>query len=359
MGFPSSICMGADQPLTSAKARKFQTGGLASGIAMVVVFMLAVSYARGLQSLLLKPVTESVCQPANDQPIGSCILSKSVNVIQQILSGRHGFSIPGQWTFLSRDSSVLLPCAVPFAISSGDLTPARQSYAQNEIAQALRFVELSRLTNSNTSTEQWTLRLIAAMLQLQMRQHRDAWRTLQSALSWRNRQDRQAALSNSETVIEPGDWLVMATVALGVDEIDTAERYASEAIQRIEQCRACCAADLLRDTRADAMTVFATIRLCQQRYQEAEMLLQLAHDAYLQAGDMQQLAVSLVLLADVEFHSGSALSAKYLLCESERILDEECDATRHDRIAGLKQIIDLRVRSFRGSGRRLADVSLN
>lgn len=282
-----------------------------------------------------------------------------MNVIQQILSGRQGFSIPGQWTFLPSDSNVLLPCAVPFAISSTDLTPARQLYVQNEIAQALRFVELARLAKSGTSTEQWNLRLIAAMLQLQMRQHRDAWRTLQSALSWRNRQDRQAKLPNSETVIAPRDWLVMATVALGVDEIDTAERYTSEAIRCIEKRPACCAADLLSDTRADAMTVFASIRLCQQRYQEAEMLLQLAHDAYIQAGDMQQLAVSLVLLADVEYHSGSTLSAKYLLCESERILDEECDAMRHDRVAGLKQIIDLKVRSYRGNGRRPADVSLN
>jgi tetratricopeptide (TPR) repeat protein len=238
-----------------------------------------------------------------------CALLKPVNVTENLLSARDGFCVPGQWSFVSSDFDVLLPCVVPFVIAASDLTPARQLYAENELAQALRFVELSRMTKTTDSIEQWNLRLIAAMLQLESRQPNEAWRTLQSALSWRNRLENQAMSADLLPAIEPREWLVMAIVALGVNELDTAERYASEAIGRIQDQPFCCVADLLCDTRADAMAVFATIRLCQQRYQEAEMLLQLARDAYLQAGDMQQLVVGLILLADVEFNSGSLMSA--------------------------------------------------
>lgn len=282
-----------------------------------------------------------------------------MNVIEHLLNSRDGSSVPGQWSFLPSDGDVLLPCAVPFGLTEVDLTPAVQSYAEHEITQALRFVELSRLTNPRNSSEQWALRLIAAMLQLEAGQPRDAWRSLQSALSWRNRRERQTTTPDSVPIIEPGEWLVMATVALGVQEFDTAELYASEAIGRIEAQPYCCAADVLCDTRADAMTVFATIRLCQQRYQEAEMLLQLSHDAYIQAGDLQQLVVSLTLLADVEFHSGNSMGAKYLLCECDRILNEDCDTTRHCRVFRLKHVVDQKVQSYRGTGRRRSDISMN
>lgn len=282
-----------------------------------------------------------------------------VDVIEHFLSGPGGGGVTGEWAFVSRDAGVLLPCAVPFELASSNLTPARQLYADNELTQALRFVELSRLANSSVSSEQWSLRLISAMLLLQGRQHRDAWRILQSALNWRSRQERHAASPTLVPLIGPTEWLVMATVALGVGEIDTAERYASEAIGFIEDRPSCCVKDVLSDTRADAMTVFATLRLCQKRYQEAEMLLELAHDAYVQAGDMQQLVVSLILLADVEFHSGSTLSAQYLLCECERLLNEECDITRHDRVAGLRHLVDFKVQSYRGTNRRISDISLN
>lgn len=129
-------------------------------------------------------ITESVCsKPAT----GPFALLKPVNVTENLLSARDGFCVPGQWSFVSSDFDVLLPCVVPFVIAASDLTPARQLYAENELAQALRFVELSRMTKTTDSIEQWNLRLIAAMLQLESRQPNEAWRTLQSALSWRNR----------------------------------------------------------------------------------------------------------------------------------------------------------------------------
>ena len=87
------------------------------------------------------------------------------------------------------------------------------------------------------------------------------------------------------------------------------------------------------------MLVFATIRLTQQRYCEAEMLLQLSHDAHVQAGDMEQLVVDLILLADVEFHSGSAVASHYLLNECEQILNEDCDESRHHRRRQLQRVV--------------------
>ena len=139
------------------------------------------------------------------------------------------------------------------------------------------------------------------------------------------------------------DWLVMATIALAVDKIDTAERYASEAVARVQKDATLCSATVLRDLRADAMTVFATVRLAQRRFAEAEMLLQLAYDAHSLVGDLEQMAVDQILLSDVEHIGGSRQNAICLLFEAETILDEQCDLTRHPRVSTLKQVIHQRL----------------
>ena len=283
-----------------------------------------------------------------------------VNVTERLFSPRSGFGVPGQWTLISDGHVPLLPCAVPFSLAETDLTPACQSFAEDELSQALRFVEFCAAACSETSHEQWTLRLIAAMLSLELQQPDNAWKILQTALSRRNQQEDDGSSPYSLSTIGPREWLVMATIALGVQQPETAESFTSEAVARMEQQPACCTADLLSDTRADAMVVFATIRLTQQRYYEAEMLLQLSHDAHVQAGDMEQLVVDLTLLADVEFQSGSPVAAHYLLCEGERILKQDFDATRHLRCGRLQRAVQQRLNGWRvDRPRKTAAISLN
>ncbi len=282
--------------------------------------------------------------------MGSCALLSIVNVTEHLLFSRDGLSASRPWSFFAIGPLPLLPCAVPFGIADAELHPAMQLLADDDVAQALRYVELCRMACGSGSPQQWRLRLVASMLNLQRSRPEDAWSAVQAGLSWRNRTEKFAVEPNTIEVIQPREWLVMATVALGIGDADAAERYASEAIARVEHDPCCCASDVLCDTRADAMTVFATIRMYQQRYQEAEMLLQLSYDAYVQAGDIEQLAVTLTLLADVELYSGNALAAKYLLCESEDMLRENCDTTRHFRIGRLKQVVEQRLQMWRSFG---------
>ena len=110
--------------------------------------------------------------------------------------------------------------------------------------------------------------------------------------------------------------------------------------------------EILQDTRADAMAVFAAVKLHQGLLQEAEMLLQLAHDAHVQAGDMEQIVVDLVLMADVELHSGNFDAATYLLFEAETILTDECDSTRHLRCQKFRSVVHQRLISGQGEAHR-------
>ena len=135
----------------------------------------------------------------------------------------------------------------------------------------------------------------------------------------------------------------MATIALAVNKVDTAERYASEAVARVQKDATSCSATVLRDLRADAMTVFATVRLAQQRFAEAETLLQLAYEAHSLVGDLEQMAVDQILLSDVEHIGGNRQDAIYLLFDAQSILDEQCDVTRHPRVSPLKQVIHQRL----------------
>jgi len=284
----------------------------------------------------------------------------SVNVFDRLFCSRGLCKSSDKWRLIRTGNLAFLPLAVPFDLSSEDLTPAVQSCFANEIEQAARFTELTRLAGPSSSYEQWRLRLIEAALLLQLDRSDLAWNLLQSALAWRNLREEPMAGGNLLPVISPREWLTMATIALAADKPETAEAYASEAVARIENARRCCMTDLLCDTRADAMTVYSAIRLSQQRFYEAEMLLQLSRDAYVQAGDMEQLVVSLILLADVEFHSGGFLEALSLLCECDRILTNECDASRHVRLTRLRLVIQQRSNNWRGTRRRvLANQNMN
>lgn len=220
----------------------------------------------------------------------------------------------------------------------------------DSLQDASRFVELWRLSLADDDPSNWPLRLIECMLLLERNEPENAWHHLQAALSWRNKRENEPVLLDAIDSIAVSEWLVMATVALAVDKAETAESYASEAISRIEKDSTCCVSDLLRDTRADAMATFAAIRIQQHRFQEAEMLLQLAHDAHTQAGDMEQIVVDLVLLSDVELYSGNHEAATYMLLEAENILKDECDPSRHARRDKLKSAIHQRLLEGFGEG---------
>lgn len=271
----------------------------------------------------------------------------TVKITEYLLSKQN--TLP-DWSLLRAGSTQLLPCRIPFGECKLDLTPAVQGYLMDSLKDASRFAELWRLSLSSEDPNNWSLRLIECMLLLERNEPDNAWQHLQSALAWRNKRETEPVLLDAIERISVSQWLVMATISLAVGKTETAESYASEAIARIEKEATCCVGDLLRDTRADAMTTFAAIRIQQHRFQEAEMLLQLAHDAHTQAGDLEQMVVNLVYLSDVELYSGNAEAATYLLLESETILNEECDPTRHVRQNKLKAVIHQRLVDGFGNG---------
>ena len=233
-----------------------------------------------------------------------------------------------------------------------DLAPAIQGYATDALIDARRFVELRRLSAAWDAPCNWSLRLIECMLLLEQNHAESAWRELQSGLGWRNAREKESILLDALPPITIAEWLVMATIALAVDKPDTAESYASEAIARIQNETTFSVGEILQDTRADAMAVFAAVKLHQGLLQEAEMLLQLAHDAHVQAGDMEQIVVDLVLMADVELHSGNFDAATYLLFEAETILTDECDSTRHLRCQKFRSVVHQRLISGQGEAHR-------
>lgn len=240
-------------------------------------------------------------------------------------------------------SNQLLPCRIPFDGPQLDLAPAIQGYSLHAVSDARRFVELRRLSAPWDAPCNWSLRLIECMLLLEQNLPEIAWRELQAALAWRNAREKEAVLLDALPPIKISEWLILATVALAVSKTETAETYASEAISRIQNETTFSVGEVLQDTRADAMTVFAAIKLHQGLLQEAEMLLQLAHDAHVQAGDMEQIVVDLILMADVELFSGNSEATMYLLFEAETMLTEECDPTRHLRCQKFLKVVHHRL----------------
>ena len=261
-----------------------------------------------------------------------------MNVIEQLFSGSDA-SKSNRWQLLRPSAGQVLPVRVPFDIVEGPVDPAIQAYAMQLHSDARRYLELRRLSCRGDVPDQWSLRLLEAMLLLEQARPDDSWHQLQLGLAWRQQREEEATANESLAAISITEWLLMATIALGAEEIDRAEIYASEAVGCIEDSPVSCLAEVLHDTRGDAMTVFAAVRLGQHRLQEAELLLGLAHDAHVQAGDMQQIAVDLILQSDVELCSGDRDAATFLLFEAERILQQECDTTRHLRCESLQQAI--------------------
>ncbi|MCR9202333.1 MAG: hypothetical protein NXI04_27135 [Planctomycetaceae bacterium] len=255
------------------------------------------------------------------------------------------------WSLLRDGSRQVLPCPVPFHECAQDVMPAVQGYVLGQFADARRFIELRRLATEHADAQQWTLRLVECMLNLEQGRADAAWKHLQLGLTWRACQEpvKEAPAASSATAVELGvrDYLIMATVALASDRIEAAETYASRAIEQIENDPSSCLSDVLQDTRADAMLVFATIRLHQQRPGEAETLLQYAYDAHMQAGDIEQVATGLLLQADIELAGGRLTTADSFLGEARRLLSEKCDDTRHLRQSHLCTVVEKQLRLVR------------
>ncbi|MEQ9409175.1 MAG: hypothetical protein RIK87_15680 [Fuerstiella sp.] len=265
----------------------------------------------------------------------------------------------GTWKLIRADQAPLLPIAIPLQATECDLTLPLELYAAGNTSQTLRFVTLCLAHSRRASPDQWKLRLIIVMLQLETGNPRAAWSGVQDALAWRNRVQNGDDLGPASGQIVPRDWLVLAVAALAVADFEASEQFASAAVSCLEKNPGCCTGDLLADTRADAMTVFAAIRMSQQRLREAELLLELAHDAYLQAGDMEQLVVVLLLMSDVERLSGAPLSSSYLLWEAADVLARDFDRSRHHRHELLHRQVVARRRPPSGDTPMLKRLSLN
>ncbi len=279
-------------------------------------------------------------------------MGRSVTSFDQLLFVASPFPSPGEWQLIRSRPFQLLPIGVEFGSPCLGLTPARELYSVGELESALRFVELVVAADPTPGERNWQLHLVNAMLLLECGRAADAWSQLQHGLSLRNESQSAGEAASGADSIATNEWLVMATVALAAKDFDSAEQYASECVAIFDRKPSVSVGELLSDCRADAMTVFAAIRLAQEKLREAEMLLQLAYDAYAMAGDMHQLVVVLTLLADVEQLSGSPVSASYLLCEAQNILDDECDFQRHHRLRVLKEAVASRRRQRRRCGRK-------
>ena len=249
-------------------------------------------------------------------------------------------------------------CRVPFNSTDVDLLPAIELYRDGQRQEAMRFVHLCPAACPWQLADQFRLRLILAILNLDADQSDDAWHQMQMALRWRNQREQEPVLLDALPAITAGEWLAMATVALHVNDCHTAEVYATEAVARTENHPSICVSDLLRDTHADALTVLAAVRLEQRRFGESELLLQLSRDAHTQAGDPEQVVVDLILSADVQLHSGTVDAAWKLIVEAEQVLAEDCTDERHHRRRPLRQVVEQRLRMI-GQLTERQRVSLN
>lgn len=264
-----------------------------------------------------------------------------------------GPTLSGQTIPPAADLELLLISPhVPAALTEilQDTEKARQA---GDFRKAIQALQLTRVQLPWESPWQWHLRLIEATLNLEDHQGEEAWHSIQLGTAWRERNgaDLQPPGSNLPR-IDVASWLLMANVALANGHLLKAEGWVSEAVQIVEACPAVCVDDVLKDRRADIMTLLAAIRLAQGKLHESESLLQLAYDAHMVAGDMQQLVVDLMLLADVEHQSRCVSNARLLLAEALQRLDEDCDPVRHTRVEQLRIAVRSRLRlSFRPSTR--------
>ncbi|MCP4788181.1 MAG: hypothetical protein GY878_32100 [Fuerstiella sp.] len=253
---------------------------------------------------------------------------------------------------------MLSVCRVPFGSTDTDLQPAIDLYRDGQSQQAMRFVHLCQAACPWQSTDQFRLRLVLAILNVEADQPDDAWYQMQLALSWRNQREQEPVLLDALPAIAASEWLAMATVALQLNDCHTAELYATKALAQIENHPSICISDLLRDTHADAMMVLAAVRLAQQQFSESKTLLQHSRDAHVQAGDPEQVVADLILLADVQLQSGTIRASRQLIVEAEQVLAGECTDDRHHRRGLLRNVIEQRLRAIRQlTGRQ--QVSLN
>lgn len=274
-----------------------------------------------------------------------------MDIIQHFLNSGEGGQPQNAWALVRPELAPVLPCRVPVHLPDCDLTPVVQSLEGNQFPVALRFLELQRSAISDANPQQRPLHLLSALMQVELRESAAAWKTVQAVQAVRTVAADDSS-GSAPTAVSIDECLVMATVALAANELQRAEEYASEAIAAFQDSPGLLGAEVLQDARADAMTVFAAIRLAQSRFYEADMLLQLAHEAHLQAGDMQQLAVDLILMADCEYHSGGFLPAMHLLHEVQHLLNEDLDPSRHFRLARLKQAVHERLAHWQAPSRR-------
>jgi predicted metal-dependent hydrolase len=145
----------------------------------------------------------------------------------------------------------------------------------------------------------------------------------------------QSGLRQSDPEQSPDEWLMMAVCALAIEDHSTAARYAQVAHAKMTGERHLCHWNLLRDTYADWLTVTATIEISQGRLETAAEMLQCAFDSHKAVGDLEQMAVDLMLTADCCRMQGDYSSVRQSLTKASSILREECDADRHLRLPGL------------------------
>lgn len=265
-----------------------------------------------------------------------------MNVTDHILTYSASSTV---WSLCRSDETPLLPIGLPLDGVEFDASLLLAPCRQQDWSSALALLESHRLQLPWNAPARWRLQLLEATFMLFDGRPDSAWNALQLNLSWRN---------NCEAVCDRGylpemqaaDWLVMAAVALANNKPDDAETWASEAVSRVNSSFVPFIGDVLRDTRADVMTVFATVRLAQQKFDDARELLELAHDAHVQAGDLPQMAVDLMLMADIAFQEGNSRAGLELLYEADHIVTRRCDDERHFLANQLNSAINDRLRRY-------------
>lgn len=222
----------------------------------------------------------------------------------------------------------LLPCR--WSGTSQLPEPVRRACVRDGLAEAARTAE-NLADSAGDRNETWRLRVLSIALRLDCGETSRAAGILQNSVL--------AGIGKAEhpEYVPAGDWLILGACLLAVGDCSSAERFASQAVRRMEKSPYAFCDEVLSDIRADAMAVFGAIRISQGRLAEAADLLESAYEAHELAGDLEQQVTDQLLLAGIPAPFGHHDAVREILSAAEATLRNCSDSTRHLRRQSLLQ----------------------
>ena len=263
------------------------------------------------------------------------------------------FCLPGinrrlTWSMLQQGWLPLIPCRLPFSgplyALSDTITRACSTGHFNDALRALTLG--SQMAHEAAPLDlqlQWKTRLLRSAIYLEQRQVHSAAAELQRTLAWRNR----CEAAHSFVQIHSQDWLTMASIALGRNDIESAEQYAAKAWNDVTANPLHHLSDILRDDRADVLTVLGAISFARRELTDAARFFSAAADGHRQAADVEQLVIDLIYQSDVELFREGDSAARSRLLEAFALCRDGMCPERHPRQISLKRVIANRFEKHR------------